>query len=103
MRRGEGEVTQWPRGLVAYVPKGPADAAPSLEEDRTLHRLELAARLVAVLRSRGEPMDPELALLSGAEEAWRAGDREGARRTVEGLLADLDARTRPPVRPGPTP
>ena len=103
VRRGEGEVTEWPRGLLEYVPKGPEDATPSPEEDRTRNRLLLAARLLAVLRSRGEEVDREVALLTSAERALKAKDAARATREVEALLADLDRRTRSVPPSGPTP
>jgi len=93
--RGEGEVTQWPRGLVDYVPAGPADATPDPEEDRTANRLRLAGRLVAVLRSRGADVAREVAALRSAEAAFRAGRRAEADRAVDRLLAELDARLAP--------
>jgi len=92
--RGEGEVTQWPRGLVDYVPKGEPDGAPPLEEDRTRNRLLLAARLLSLLRARGEDVDREVADLASAERAFRAGDRRRATERVEHLLGELDGRTR---------
>jgi hypothetical protein len=97
VRRGEGEVTQWPRGLVDYVATGPADATPSPEEDRTANRLRLAGRLLSLLRSQGRDVDRELALLKDAEAAFAAGDRPGAAVRVDRLFADLEtAAARPP-------
>jgi hypothetical protein len=93
--RGEGEVTQWPRGLVDYVPKGSPDAAPSPEEDRTRNRLLLAARLLSLLRSKGENVDREVGELSRAERANASGDRQRATEWVEQLLGRLDERIRP--------
>lgn len=93
VRRGEGEVTEWPRGLVEYVAKGPADSTPAPEEDRTRNRVLLAARLLGVLRSRGENIDRELASLARAELALKANDPARATQEVEALLADLDRRT----------
>lgn len=94
VRRGEGEVTEWPRGLLEYVPKGPPEATPSPEEDRTRNRLLLALRLVTLLRSHGEEVERELAALASAEQALKANDPARATREVEALLAELDRRTR---------
>lgn len=102
VRRGEGEVTEWPRGLLEYVPKGPPDSAPPPEEDRTRNRLRLAARLLGLLRSRGEDVDRELATLAEAERALRANDAARATREVEALLAELDRRTRSAPSSGTT-
>jgi hypothetical protein len=91
--RGEGEVTQWPRGLVDYVPKDAPETAPSPEEDRTGNRLRIAARLIGLLRARGEDVDRELSALREAERAYAAHDRARATELVERLLGALDART----------
>lgn len=93
--RGESEVTQWPRGLVDYVPKGAAETVPSPEDDRTRNRLLIAARLLSVLRSRGEEVDREVVDLARAERAFEEGDRPRATELVERLLGELDARPRP--------
>jgi hypothetical protein len=92
--RGEGEVTQWPRGLVDYVPKGEPDVVPLPEEDRTRNRLLLAARLLSLLRSRGEDVDREVVELASAERAFAAGDRRRATELIERLLGELDTRAR---------
>ena len=90
--RGEGEVTQWPRGLVGYVPAGPEDDVPSPDEDRTRNRLGIAARLIAVLRSQGRPVDDLVAELTAAERAFAAGDRSGAHARTDRLIGRLEAR-----------
>jgi len=91
VRRGEGEVTQWPRGLVDYVAKGPEDAEPSVEEDRTANRLRLAGRLLSILASEGREVPAEIERLRTAEAAFAEGDRARAARLVDALFADLDA------------
>ena len=90
VRRGEGEVTQWPRGLVDYVPARTEDAVPDPEEDRLRNRLLLAARLAGILERRGVNVEPLRSDLRSAEEASRRGDRESALRAVDRLLAALD-------------
>jgi hypothetical protein len=97
--RGEGEVTQWPRGLTSYVPSGPADTPPSPDEDRLANRLDLAAKLLGVLRSQGTPVDVRLAELRAAEEAFRSGDRALASRRVEQMFAALGESS--PAGPSP--
>jgi hypothetical protein len=92
--RGEGEVTEWPRGLSGYVSSGPEDGTPSPEEDRTGNRLRLAARLLAVLRSQGRDVDREVRELRHAERVYASGDRTAATRLVDRLFADLDERRR---------
>lgn len=90
VRRGEGEVTQWPRGLLDYVPAGPEEAEPAAEEDRTRNRLLLAGRLLTFLRARGLDVEREVAALRSAERAFSAGDSSKAAALVDGLLARLD-------------
>ncbi len=94
VRRGEGEVTEWPRGLVEYVPSGVPEATPDPGEDRTRNRLELAGRLIALLRAQGQPVDRELRELRSAQAAFDAGDRSDARDRVEQLLGELELRER---------
>jgi hypothetical protein len=94
VERGEGEVTQWPRGLSGYVSSGPLDEPPSPEEDRTGNRVRLAARLLAVLRSQGRDVDREVRELAAAEAAYVRGEKGRATRLVDQLFADLDTRHR---------
>jgi hypothetical protein len=101
VRRGEGEVTQWPRGLVEYVPAGPEDAVPSPEEDRTANRLRLAGRLVSLLASQGLDVGRELGLLREAEATFATGDRAGAALRVDRLFAALEAVSARRGEPGP--
>ena len=93
VRRGEGEVTQWPRGLTGYVPSGPDDDVPSPEEDRLTNRMRLAARLIAVLRGQGQEVDDVVRELADAESALRAGDRARATARLDQVLAELDRRS----------
>jgi len=87
-------VTEWPRGLVSYVPRDVEDGVPSGEEDRTGNRLALAARLVGVLRARGEDVDREVAELRDAQRAYAARDRVKATELVEALLGRIESRNR---------
>lgn len=90
VRRGEGEVTEWPRGLVDYVPSGAPDAPPSPEEDRDLNRLRLASRLLGFARAKGLPVERAVARLHRADRAFRAGDRATARRLVDEVLSEVE-------------
>ena len=96
VRRGEGEVTQWPRGVVSYVPRGPEDEVPDPEEDRLRNRLLLAGRLIGVLRTEGRNVEPHLRELRAIERAVREGDRAGATIRADRLLGELDAVLAPP-------
>jgi hypothetical protein len=99
VRRGEGEVTQWPRGLTGYVPSGPEDDVPSPDEDRLTNRVRLAARLLAVRRDQGRDVDALVRQLVDAESALRAGDRARATVLLDGVLAGLErGDPRPPAR-----
>ena len=90
VRRGAGEVSQWPRGLVEYVTRGPVDeGAPSEDEDRTAQRLHLASRLIVVLRARGVDVAPYVERLRRADRAYRDGDRSQASRLVDDLIGGL--------------
>lgn len=91
VRRGEGEVTEWPRGLVDYLPSGAAERPPSPDEDRDLNRLRLAARLLGFARAKGLPVEAAVARLHRADRAFRAGDRAEGRRIVDAVVAEVEA------------
>jgi hypothetical protein len=91
VRRGEGEVTEWPRGLVDYVPTGEPEEPPSPEEDRDLNRLRLASRLLGFARSEGVSVDEAVGRLHQADRAFRAGDRAAGRRLVDEVIAEVEA------------
>lgn len=93
VRRGEGEVTQWPRGLVDYTPTGGPEQAPSPDEDRDLNRLRLASRLLGFARASGHSVDAAVARLHRADRAFREGDREKGRRIVEDVITEVEALT----------
>jgi len=88
-RRGEGEVTQWPRGLVDYTTTRVPDATPDPEEDRTGNRIRLAARLIGLLQTEGQDVGREMAALRAAERAYQAGHRVEATERVERLLGEI--------------
>lgn len=97
-RRGEGEVTQWPRGLLDYTPGPIPDAAPDPEEDRTGNRIRLAARLIGLLRAEGRDVRDQLEALRRAEAAYAAGRRTEATERVERLLGELRPSSAPAER-----
>jgi hypothetical protein len=103
VQRGEGEVTQWPRGLTGYVSSGPQDEEPSIEEDRTANRLQLAGKLLTVLRSQGRNVDREVRELTEAKAAFARGEKSRATRLVDQLFADLDERPHTGARVTDTP
>jgi hypothetical protein len=79
---------------VSYVPRDTEDGVPSGEDDRTGNRLAIAARLVGLLRTRGEDVDRELAELREAQRAYAARDRLRATELVEALLGRIESRSR---------
>ena len=91
VRRGEGEVTEWPRGLVDYTPNGAPDGTPSPEEDRDWNRLHIAARLLGFARAQGRSVDPLVRRLHEAERALRGGDRSVGRRIVDEVTSEAEA------------
>ncbi|HLM69871.1 MAG TPA: hypothetical protein VK423_00610 [Thermoplasmata archaeon] len=93
IRRGEGEVTEWPRGLVDYVSSGAPDETPSPEEDRDLNRLRLAARLLGFARAHGHSVDVTVTRLREAERAFREGDRAEGRRIVDEVITEVETLT----------
>jgi len=103
VHKGEGEVTEWPRGLVDYTPAGPPDGTPSPEEDRDLNRLRLASRLLGFARARGLNVDPLVRRLHEADRALRGGDRASGKRIVEDVITEAerlaDARGAPEKPP----
>jgi len=90
VRRGEGEVTEWPRGLVDYTPTGPPEETPSLEEDRELNRLRIASRLLGFAQAQGRSVDGPIGRLREADRAFRAGDRVTARRLVDEVIGEAE-------------
>ncbi|MGA8604267.1 MAG: hypothetical protein WB788_04280 [Thermoplasmata archaeon] len=93
VHRGEGEVTEWPRGLVDYLPTGAPEESPSPEEDRDLNRLRLASRLLGFARSQGHPVEGAVGRLRAADRAFRAGDRVNGRRLVDDVLSEVERVT----------
>ena len=83
-------MTEWPRGLVDYVPTGAPERVPSPEEDRDLNRLRLASRLLGFARTQGHRVDAAIARLREADRAFRDGHREEGRHIVDGVLAEVE-------------
>ncbi len=92
VRRGEGEVRDWPRGLVGYRPSSPDHGPPRGEEDRTANRLILAGRLIRLIESRGEDASALRDELADAHRRLAAGDRERAEPALEALLGKIVRR-----------
>lgn len=90
--RPEGALRERPRGLVGFTTRGPAEGPPDPEEDALTNRIVLVQRLLAVRRASGWPVDPWVRELGEAEAARRAGDLSRARRLVDKVHSELEAR-----------
>ncbi|MCI4330320.1 MAG: hypothetical protein L3K19_00530 [Thermoplasmata archaeon] len=87
----ETELTEFPRGLVGYVPRGARGSPPPREEEPLANRMLIVERLWEVRRSDGYDVQPLLPALHEAEAAYRAGDRGRARRLVDQVHTALEA------------
>lgn len=92
----EPELSEFPRGLVGYLPVGEIGGPRPEEEDPLPNRLSLLGRLAMVEQSRGRDVGAVLARLTEAHRALSAGDRGGARRIADEVLTELE-RTGPPA------
>jgi hypothetical protein len=84
------EMTDRPRGLVAYRARGAVGVPPPREEEPIANRLLLVQRLWEVRRSQGRPVEALLPQLHAAEQAYRAGDRMRTRQLVDEVLGILE-------------
>ncbi|MHB1435298.1 MAG: hypothetical protein ACYCPN_02480 [Thermoplasmata archaeon] len=101
VRRGEGEVRDWPRGLVAYVPATPDSVDRDPEEDRGTNRQRLALRLLDLQARAGGSVDRARARLGRAARLRTEGRSAEADAEVEAVLGELLDPTgalRPPPR-----
>ncbi len=89
-RRVEVELTEVPRDLVDYVPRGDRGAAPSREGDALSNRLVLVARLLQLRGSQGYSVDRLIPKLNEAEGAYRRGDRSTARRLMDRVHSEIE-------------
>jgi hypothetical protein len=96
----ETELTEFPRGLVEYVARGPRGSPPPREEEPLANRMLIVERLWEVRRADGFPVEPLLKDLRDAERAYGAGDRGLARRLVDRVHTALEAFGEPSDRVG---
>lgn len=85
------ELTDRPRGLVAYRARGSIGVPPPREEEPVANRLLLAQRLWVVRRSQGYSVESLLPQLREAERAYQSGDRPRTREIVNEVLSALEA------------
>jgi hypothetical protein len=98
----EEELREFPRGLIAYLPRGDRGVPVGPEEDAVSNRLRLALRLAAVRRRDGVDTTPIEARLREAESHHRSGARASAVRCINEALGMLE-RAEPGGRSGDAP
>ena len=84
------EMTDRPRGLIAYRARGAVGVPAPREEEPVANRLLLVQRLWEVRRSQGRPVEALLPQLHAAEQAYQAGDRQRTRLIVDQVLSALE-------------
>ena len=96
---GEPELSEFPRGLVGYVPTGDRGHPTPEDEEPVANRIRLLARLIDVRRSEGRDVARWVRALGEARAAYDAGDRPGARRRCDAILREVEdgAGGRPPT------
>jgi hypothetical protein len=95
----EQELREFPRGLIAYLPRGDRGVPAGPDEDAVANRLRLALRLAAVRRRDGVDTGPIEERLREAESFYRAGERTAAVRSINAALGLLE-RAWPNGAPG---
>jgi hypothetical protein len=94
----EPELSEFPRGLVGYVPVG-GTGSPRPEEEDPLPNLRiLLGRLAMLERSRCRDVEPALARLTEARAALQRGDRGTARRIADEVHGELEREPPAPRR-----
>jgi hypothetical protein len=88
---GEPELSEFPRGLVGYVPTGDRGHPTPDDEEPTANRIRLVARLIEVRRSEGRDVEPWVAALRTAQSAYADGDRPRARRLCDAVLSEVES------------
>jgi len=89
IRRGDGEVRDWPRGLLAYVATTPERPNLDPEEDRGQNRQRLALRLLDLWEREGNDVEPARERLRRAAGRRERGERAAADAEVEDVLGEL--------------
>jgi hypothetical protein len=94
----ELELSERPRGLVDYVPRGDRGRPPERGEEPLSNRLLIVQRLYSVVAASGRPVGNLATTLARAERAYVAGDRGLARRLCDEVHAELDRIAGEPFR-----
>ncbi|MCI4360449.1 MAG: hypothetical protein L3J91_01980 [Thermoplasmata archaeon] len=87
---GEPELSDFPRGLVGYIPTGDRGHPTTDEEEPMANRIRLVARLIEVRRSEGRDVEAWIAALRAAQSAYLDGDRARARRLCDAVLSQVE-------------
>ena len=93
---GEPELSEFPRGLVSYVPTGDRGHPTPEEEEPIANRIRLVSRLIEVRRSQGRDVQPWVGALNAARDAYASGDRARARRLTDEVLRAVEGAGRDP-------
>ncbi|HEV2317675.1 MAG TPA: hypothetical protein VGV89_08905 [Thermoplasmata archaeon] len=91
-RRGESELTEFPRGLVGYVPIGDRGRPLEPEDEAIAHRRRLVLHLTDLTPLAPEERQGILSTLREAERAIEARDRTRAKRLVDEAHTRLEAQ-----------
>lgn len=93
--RAESELTEFPRGLIGYVPRGDPGVPRTDEEDPLANRIRLLARLADVAALGASELEAARGELRAAEAALRGGDRAAARRAADAAHRIIEGAARP--------
>jgi hypothetical protein len=92
---GEPELSEFPRGLVGYVPKGDRGHPIPEDEEPVANRIRLVARLIEVRRSEARDVEEWVRALREAQAAYQSGDRARARRLCDAVLREVETELPP--------
>ena len=95
---GEPELSEFPRGLVGYVPKRDRGHPTPDDEEPIANRIRLVARLIEVRRSEGRDVEEWVGALRNAQGAYSSGDRPKARRLCDAVLREVETEVAPRPR-----
>jgi hypothetical protein len=100
---GEPELSEIPRDLVGYTPRGDRGRALAPDEEPLAHRRLLILRLVEVTQLPATERERALQELGAAERALAAGDRSTARRAIDAAHRRLERSGSPRTVGAPPP
>jgi hypothetical protein len=95
----ESELTEFPRGLVGYVPRGARGAPLPPEEEPLAHRRRLVLHLAELVELPPSEHAQVIAELALAEQEIARGERARAKERIDAVhqrIEEAGARQRPP-------